>query len=420
MKGKVMFDVDVSSQQTQLGVALRGVVASRATKDSRVFSGKNQVVAAALLMLVVSVGHAFGQNKRDSDFRFVNVADSTQGFTAFSTFPAINNDGAVAFQARGPALTDEGVFRWQDGTLRTIAKHTVGGPTLFGIDPVINAAGTVAFEANLSTGARAIFTSDGVTTKTIVNTIDQGLIGRFLGSPSIDRFGTVAFFGVRNGFISQAVFTGNGGALTPVVDTIDSNFAGFQNVAINASGKIVFAADNNDGSVGLFVIDKDDPLKQPSLIVDTNNPDFGGFGDPVINKHGTIADDAFRNDGNAEILSGDRHGVTARTDIAGATFIQFEHPSINDSDAVAFFAFKADGGSGVFIELTGAASPIPVIQTGDALFGSTVTEVDLGRFALNNKFQLAFQYTLADGRSGVAIASLRRDEGRGDRQDDDE
>jgi hypothetical protein len=43
--------------------------------------------------------------------------------------------------------------------------------------------------------------------------------------------------------------------------------------------------------------------------------------------------------------------------------------------------------------------------TRDRLFGSTVTSVDLGRFALNDNVQLAFHYLLSDGRSGVAIAA---------------
>jgi hypothetical protein len=34
--------------------------------------------------------------------------------------------------------------------------------------------------------------------------------------------------------------------------------------------------------------------------------------------------------------------------------------------------------------------------------------VDLGRFSLNNRDQISFSYVLADGRSGVAIASLQR------------
>ena len=397
---------------------------SATMKKNRPFVGKSQILAAALLM-AVSIGHAFGQNKAHSDFRFVNVADSTQGFTGFSTFPAINNYGDVAFEAS--VLGGEGIFKSQDGTVTTIAQSSPNGLSLFGGDPAINAAGTVAYEANIGT-AREIFTSDGTSTKIIVNTLDQGLIARFLGSPSINRSGEVAFFGTRNGFVSQAIFVGNGGPLTTVLDTTTADFNSLQNVAINASDKIVFVAGTSNILDGMFVLDARKDLKQngknsdnqPIDIVDTNNPAFGSFGDPVINKFGTVANDVFSNGINSEILSGDQGGITPRTDFTNATFASFEHPSINDSDAVAFFAFKNDGSSGVFIELTGGASPVPVIQTGDSLFGATVTSVDLGRFALNNKFQLAFQYTLDDGRSGVAIASLRPDERPQYLDDDDQ
>jgi hypothetical protein len=409
--------------ESRTRVFRRGAVESRRTKDSHGIAGKNRVLATALL-LAVSAGHAFAQNKTDSDFRFENVADSTQGFAGFATFPAINDHGAVAFEA-ATVTSETGIFRRnifrpdKDG-LSTIAISSPGGLSLFGIDPAINAEGTVAYTAVLPSKAHAIFTSDGVTTKTIVNSLDQGLIGAFLGSPSINRSGTVAFLGTRNGFTSQAIFTGNGGPLTPVLDTVNSNFTGFQNVAINASEQIAFVGDNTDGSVGMFVLStgKDQGSSDPLVdIVDTNNPDFGGFGDPVINKSGTVANDVFRNDGNAEILSGDRRGVAARTDVAGARFVGFDHPSINDSDAVAFFAFTTDGRSGVFMELTGGASPVPVIQTGDTLFGSTVTSAHVGRFALNNRFQVVFQYTLDDGRSGVGIASLKRGDGQGEDED---
>jgi len=39
-----------------------------------------------------------------------------------------------------------------------------------------------------------------------------------------------------------------------------------------------------------------------------------------------------------------------------------------------------------------------------------VTGLDLGRFALNDHDQLAFRYDLQDGRSGVAIVSLHKEE----------
>jgi hypothetical protein len=47
-----------------------------------------------------------------------------------------------------------------------------------------------------------------------------------------------------------------------------------------------------------------------------------------------------------------------------------------------------------------------VIKPGDKLVGSTVNRLDLGRFAVNDRFQMVFSYTLADGRSGIAIASF--------------
>jgi hypothetical protein len=404
-----MYEVNARTKQSVIAA-----VDSRRTTEASTSMWKSRFFATAVL-LAASAGYALAQGKAPADFQFENVADTTQGFTGFATFPAINDHGAVAFEALRAGV-EEGIFRWQDGSMLQLAKSSPGGLSLFGGDPAINAGGTVAYEANLASGARVIFTSDGVTTKTIANTIDQGLVARFLGSPSINRSGTVAFLGIRTGFTSRAIFVGDGGPLTPVVETSNSEFIGFQNAAINASDQVVTVGNRADGSAKMFVLQAGKhPSDTPIIAIDTNDSDFGGFGDPVINKSGTIANDAFRNDDfNAEILSADQGGVTDRTDITGATFVAFDHPSINDSDAVAFLAFEVDGNSGVFIELTKGASPIPVIRTGDALFGSIVTSADIGRFALNKHFEMAIQYTLEDGRSGVAIASLRHG-----RQDDD-
>jgi hypothetical protein len=44
-------------------------------------------------------------------------------------------------------------------------------------------------------------------------------------------------------------------------------------------------------------------------------------------------------------------------------------------------------------------------MTGDALFGSTVTSLNIGSQALNDLNQFAFSYQLADGREGIAVAS---------------
>src|SRR5690349_16092967 len=80
-------------------------------------------------------------------FEFTGVVDSTNGFHAFGTFPAINNHGEVAFRAVRDGAT-EGIFRAGQGLdkLATIAS-TADGLSFFGDDVALNPGGVVAFDA---------------------------------------------------------------------------------------------------------------------------------------------------------------------------------------------------------------------------------------------------------------------------------
>ena len=46
-----------------------------------------------------------------------------------------------------------------------------------------------------------------------------------------------------------------------------------------------------------------------------------------------------------------------------------------------------------------------IVAIGDALFNSTVTNLRVGQRSVNDAGQVAFWYVLADGRSGVALAT---------------
>lgn len=388
-------------------------------------------VLAAIFLLAVCIGQTFAEDPQNLRFKFVNVADSTQGLSAFSKFPAINDPGAVAFVATS-SDGKQGVFGWQEGTITTIASESGGLLTSFGDDVAINAGGVVGYDANLTSGVneRAIFTSDGEWTKTIVDTNEQGLIGRFLGSPSINASGRVAFFAERKNR-SLAVFTGDGEALTVLADTTNSNFASFGDAAINNSGEVVFLGFLKDFSPGVFIAravkDRTNSVDDATgvtitAVADPSSPAFSdpgvSFEDPVINARGIVADVAFLSNGNLSVFTGNSRGLTLRTDPNSPFLTNSEHPSINNRGAVAFSADEATGAQGIFVELTGGASPIAVLQTGDSLFGSTVTAVSLGRFAFNDHFRLAFEYELQDGRSGIAVASLEGDKGREDKDED--
>ena len=366
------------------------------------------VLAVAMVASIPAFSEDHPQSGKNYKFEFINRADTTQGYSSFGNFPAINNHGEVVFTAT-QNIAGAGVFRLRDGMdhATTIASIS-DGLSAFGDDAAVNPSGVVAFDANTATGSRAIFKGDGASRTLIADSTVNGLAKIGVGSPSINADGTVAFFSLLAQRGSPgAVFTGNGGPLKTVVGTSATGFTGFGNVAINASGTIVFPASLGDGSRGVFMIGN-------ALVdvVDTkHHSEIDSFGDPVINDAGTVADVAFLLPSDApEIFTGNARGITPRSNPANPAFASTEHPSVNNHNAVAFAAipvtFGAASPTGIFLEVSGGESLIPVVRPGDKLFGSTVDHVDLGRFALNDRFQMVFSYTLTNGRSGIATASF--------------
>jgi hypothetical protein len=366
------------------------------------------LLALAILASIPAFSEDHSQSGKNYEFEFTRMVDTTEGFSSFGDFPAINNHGEVAYSAVRND-TGAGVFRIRDTGEKAATIASIGdGLSLFGDDVALNPSGVVAFDATTTTGSRAIFKGDGASRILIADSTANGLSRIGLGSPSINADGIVAFFSaLAQRGSPEAVFTGTGGPLRTVASTSATGFTGFGNVAINAAGTVVFPATLGDGSRGVFTIGG-------TLIdvVDTSHhSEIDSFGDPVINDAGTVADVAFVLPLDApEIFTGNARGITPRNDPANPAFASTEHPSVNNRNAVAFSAisvsFGATSPTGIFLEVSGGQSLIPVVRPGDKLFGSTVDHVNLGRFALNDRFQMAFSYTLKDGRSGIAIASF--------------
>ena len=365
-------------------------------------------IALAILASVAAFSQQAPVSGPRYSIDYAGIADTTQDFISFQTFPAINEAGTVAFVGVRNGY-GEGVFtRSMDDPAITTIASTRDNLSFFAGDVCINNTGLVGFHANTATGSRAMFSGNAFSKTLIVDSAAQKLVGRLMGSPSINDSGTVAFFGRRAlPGLPAVVFTGNGGPLTTVVETSPTGFAAFGNVAINDSGTVVIRGIFNDGSEGLFTIR--DGITD---VVDTRTrTDIVAFGDPVINNSGTVADLAGLFSNRVVILSGNKRGVTFRTDPnAPVPFQDTEHPSLNNRGSVAFFAFNPfglnDGTDGIYLEVSGEHSLIPVIKPGEKLFGSTVQAVTLGRFALNARLQMAFSYRLTDGRSGIAVATV--------------
>jgi uncharacterized membrane protein len=318
------------------------------------------VAALALCVLVPS-------SARATLYTYLNVADTTttapSGLFTFFSVPSISGNRA-AF--RGDYSGGGSIFTGSGGALTTIATSgdpAPSGGTFTTFRPPAVDSGTVAFQGFYTNGS-GISTGSGGALTTIAKSGDPAPPGGMFmdfGTAAIDG-GTVAFVGDYTGGGGRGIFTGSGGVLTTIAKSGDpappgGTFTSFDHSAVD-SGTVAFRGDYNAG-VGIFM----------------------GSGGALT----TIA------------KSGDPAPP-------GGTFSGLTSAEI-DGGTVAFLGLYA-GGHGIF---TGSGGTLDtVIKTGDSLFGSTVTGLGFDRFGLDRdgSGNLAFGYTLADGRSGVAIASV--------------
>ena len=141
-------------------------------------------------------------------------------FTTFSSSPAINDAGTVAFFAIG-----KGVFARVGGVLTAIATPARVAPGLGGAnfsvgfsDPALSNSGLVAFRGQIATGAQGIYTGTGGALTAIAAT---GQIAPVLGSafttfgkPSVNDLGTTAFLGTTSA--GNGLYLGDGQQLITV------------------------------------------------------------------------------------------------------------------------------------------------------------------------------------------------------------
>lgn len=359
-------------------------------------------------------------------YTFTNVADTSSGsqFANLGHFtlgdqgaPALNNVGTVAFWAVTNAGAT-GLFTKNGSTVTTIADTTtiISGGTITSFDngaaigrPSINDAGRVAFQATLTggTATSGIFAGSGGTPTTIADTTTifpstTNPFANFAIRPSINAGGVVAFSGGSGP--AAGAFTGTGGPLTTIASTGANGFffnASSGATSINGSGTV--AVHGNTGDPGDFQRIWRGTGGPLTVIASPVGPPLANsFRLPSMNASGAVA---FRSDldaGGRGIVMGNGGPPTVVADTTGP-YADFGDPSINASGTIAFQGFLDSNAYGIFTGPDPVANK--VIRTGDTLFGSLVTYVDMSSFSLNDLGQIAFFYDLSGGRNGIAIAT---------------
>jgi hypothetical protein len=329
--------------------------------------------------------------------------------------PLINNVGQVAFSSSiSGAAPSSGIFRGDGTTVVQIARRNQPAPdgmgVFYDIDrvPTQNNSGQVTFRiraSDLGASDYGIYRSDGSNSVRIVRTGQAAPDGdgSFSGVGAyvaINDSGAVAFFGALSNPTRQGLFLGTESTVLQIARegqiAPDGNGAlrFFGRPALNESGQVVFRA-TLSGTVG-------------------GNNDNQGL---------------FRTDGTA-LTQIARAGQTAPGGNGTFKFTTSVDsdlmPTINEKGqiAVATQLFETAAGAsdnyGIFL-FDDSRGLVQVAREGEPFLGSTIrglefnprTSLSIGvsghersGFNKTGTTRIAYQFTLADGRSGIAVWML--------------
>ena len=209
-----------------------------------------------------------GGNKPDTEAilrgdgkKLTTIATTADQFNFFGFDTSINNSGEVAFTAELDEEFgfDEGLFSGSGNKKSGVTTHYLTSTSEFdGRDsrPSINNLGDIAFVESIDFSSGIFVGREGGFTEIVAPDPSDPSIG--YGTPMLNDAGTAAF---QRSFTDEAtqefveqIVTGNGGPLTVVADTRDEfAFFGFRPPSINNEGDVAFLATLDDRTTGIFV-----------------------------------------------------------------------------------------------------------------------------------------------------------------------
>jgi hypothetical protein len=163
-------------------------------------------------------------------------------------------------------------------------------------------------------------------------------------------------------------------------------------VAINQSGTVAFSQGILTLPLDTFVYTTPDA----GQTVQTRYHTTGGqvINDIEMNESGTVA---VIERSKAIFMS---HSGTLQP-VGGVANVTFTNIDLNNNDFLAYGFTNGINKKSIFIREPGGDFAA-LLEQGQSLFGSTLT--DLGNdFSLNDANELAFSYTLANGRTGIGV-----------------
>ncbi len=251
--------------------------------------------------------------------------------------------------------------------------------------------------------------------KSIDDPTNELASGSFISAPNINNQGTAAYVAGNTDGTSGIYTKSSNGVTTTIANTSGNSFSDFlvggldvgrgegpfakyTIPGINDTGAVAFNADLKGGGKGIFV---GDGKTLKTIITETSSGPFSYFSLPSINNSGVVAFNAGFTSGGAAIFETSNGKLTTIADTtSGSIFKDFKSDvALNQQGDVTFLADLKDGSTAIY---TWSATGLhKVIAVGDALDGSTVSNLFISHKGLNDQGQIAFDAVLTNGGQEV-------------------
>ena len=344
---------------------------------------------------------------------YTDIADTFTGSPYSQVYlePSINNAGQVAFSVLTRAnIQHVYITPLAGSTFINVADTSNGFTGTYYV--TLSNVGTAVFGGTSSTGANAnqtgIFTGNGGAISTVV---DSTTLVRPQGSgliPRISDNGTVVFQGYGPG--NNSVFVYKNGQYSTIASTNNSQYAGFHDAAINNSGQVVFStSDYSTGNNNGVFVYRANPGSSPVKIsrVSTANVAINDAGMMVFeaaaavgngfDPTGLVVSDGLK---TSFIAQAGRYMPGTNTLIDGFG----SGKAINSTGLVAMQASDYAGvNSGIYVG--DGVNTQTIVRAGQSMFGKTVLDFKMGNDAFNDSGQLTFNVRFTDNTFAVVRTS---------------
>lgn len=331
-------------------------------------------------------------SNRHQPYSLIPIAQSGDRFTSFAPYvPSINNRGIIAFQAT-TSNGGSGIFTSDGSSISTIVDSFTSPLREICSHPDIADDLSCCFYATLKSGIRGVFLIQNQQLHTIADSF--GPLGPTMNNASAITFRAHAAAD------AEGIFTFLSGRKIEIART-GSAIKSFQGLpVIQDQGLVVFRADLPDSGHEIFVSDG-----SHSSSIARTGAEFASLANfPIINNAGTVAFCATLSSGASGVFIAS--GKTTTMHICSShQFASFRGVLINNSNDIIYYATPIGGSLGVFTGLDPVRDLLLAI--GSPLFGSTVTDFALNPVSINDAGQLAIRVQLADDRQFILRADPR-------------